>query len=728
MPRFPEYRQLDAMDCGPTCIRMIASYYGREYTLDRLRRAAHLDREGVSMLGMSAAAESIGLQTMAVQVPLEPGDDTPGLTDAPLPAVVHWEQNHFVVVHKIGNKYIHLADPKRGRVKLSRAEFLRGWTGGANEGLALLVETTPEFYQEAGETVDRTRLSFLFQYLRPYRRLLWQLGIGLFFVSIIQVIFPFLTQAVVDVGITNQDIGFIYLILVAQLMLFVSQTGIQFLQNWILLHVGTHVNISLLSDFLIKLMRLPIGFFDRKMTGDLLQRIQDHRRIEEFLTNTTLRVVLSGFSLVIFGIVLAIYSIPIFLIYLAAGLVYYLWINIFMKRRAVLDAERFERAAENQNILIELIRGMPEIKLQNSERRHRSKWTEVQARLFRTGLRELALSQYQDAGAGAVMQLKDVIITFIAARAVIEGELTLGMLLAIFYIIGQLNVPLQQLVLFVRAAQDARISLERLGEIHRQPETGSSTDGAEPIPRGDLRIEKLSFGYNELSPPVLTDIDLTIPHGKTTAIVGASGSGKTTLVKLLLGFYEPGSGTIRVDGTPLAALDPAGWRDRCGAVLQDGYIFSDTLARNVAESEQGRIDPQRLQRAIRTAVLDDFVATLPLGYRTMVGARGNGLSQGQRQRLLIARAVYKNPDYLFFDEATNALDATNERRITENLNEFFAGRTVVVVAHRLSTVRRADQIVVLHHGQIVERGTHDQLTAARGAYYTLVREQLELGG
>ena len=729
MPKVPLHRQLDAMDCGPTCVRMVAGFYGRHYALDFLREHAYLDREGVSLAGIRHLAETIGLEPMAVRIPFRSDDpDAPGLTDAPLPAIVHWDQNHFVVVENIGKRSVTIADPKRGRVRLPRAEFNRHWRGDNAGGVALLLSPTDRFYELEGHTRNRRTLWFLLRYLTPYRRLLWQLLLGVLVLSAVQLVLPFLTQAVVDVGITNQDLDFIYLVLAAQLMLFVAQTTTQFLQNWILLHVGTRVNVHLLHDFLYKLMRLPIAFFDKKMTGDLLQRIADHKRIELFLTTTTLRAVFSVFTFVVFGCVLLYYSWQIFAIYLVATVLYFLWVQIFLPKRAQIDLERFEEAAESQNVVLELIRGMPEIKLQNSDRRHRQKWQGVQARLFRTSLRATAVVQYQDAGTAAVLQLKDVLITFIAARAVIEGDLTLGMMLAIFFIIGQLNVPLQQMVLFIRAAQDARISLERLGEIHEREEEETPDLREIPPPEaGDLVLENVHFAYNPLSEPVLKDVQLTIPHGKTTAIVGASGSGKTTLVKLLLGFYEPDAGRIRVGNVALNALPRSAWRARCGAVLQDGYVFSDTIARNVAESEPGRIDGRRLQRALETACLTDFLERLPQGYRTMVGARGNGLSQGQRQRLLIARAVYKNPDYLFFDEATNALDATNERRITEHLNRFLENRTAVVVAHRLSTVKHADQIVVLDRGQIVERGTHSELTASRGAYYTLVREQLELG-
>lgn len=718
------------MDCGPACLRMVARHFGRDFSLQYLRERSHADREGVSLRGIMEAAESIGMRALPVKIGFsEEAEEEPALANAPLPAIVHWRQNHFVVLYHIGRRHAWIADPAAGKAKLSHEAFRRNWLGGNDKGLALLLEPTPAFYDKDSPAPPRRDFRHLLAYLRPYRRYLLQLSLGLLLGSFFQLAFPFLTQAIVDVGIKNVDLGFIYLILIAQLMLFLGQVTVSFLQNWILLHIGARINLSLISDFLDKLIKLPISFFDAKMVGDLLQRIADQRRIEAFLTSSTLSFLFSAVNLLVFGLVLWWYDGLIFAVFLGGSLLYVLWILLFLRRRQEVDYLRFQELANNQSNLIELIQGMQEIKLQNSGRKRRWLWSDIQARLFRANLRALAVEQYQDAGAGFITQLKDILITFLAARLVIGGDITLGMMLAIQFIIGQLNVPLQRLIAFIRAAQDAGLSLERLLEVQQmEPEEGGHDARlADELPAGrGIRIEGLSFRYNELSDFVLKDITLDIPEGKVTAIVGPSGSGKTTLLKLLLGFYTPARGAVRVGGLPLQRISPSLWRSHCGAVMQDGFLFSDTIASNIAESSE-QVDKPRLRAAAETANVLEFSEQLPLGLNTMIGAKGNGLSQGQRQRILIARAVYKEPDFLFFDEATNALDAPNERDILEKLGHFFDGRTVVIVAHRLSTVMGAHQIVVLDKGEIVEKGAHEELIARRGAYFQLIRNQLELG-
>lgn len=729
--KYPVYRQLDTMDCGPSCVRMIAAYHGRHFSLQYLRELSHIDRDGVSMLGILKSAENIGFEAIGTRLPLESGEHGKvGLTDIPLPCMVHWEQNHFVVVYEITDKYIRIADPGAGLMKLSHDSFTEGWIGeGQDVGIVGVFSPTPKFYEnEDQENVKKNGFRYLFQFLKPYKHLFLQMGLGLFTLGILQLLFPFLTQAIVDVGIDQQDIDFIYVILGGMLAVFIGEVTINLLQGWILLHVGTRINVSLVAQFLTKVMRLPIGFFDQKSTGDLLQRVNDQRRIELFLTNTTLSTLFSAFSLVVLGIVLFLYHKVIFVIFLISAVVYTGWILLFLRKRALVDQLRFRQMADNQNALIELIQGMPEIKLQQSEHKRRWAWVAIQNKLFRTNTEFLTLTQYQDTGAQFISQLKDIFIIFLAAKAVIAGTLSLGMMLAIQYIIGQMNVPLQRLIGFVRMAQDAQLSLERLGEIHEMKDEEIAADHLREdlVDNADLKIEQLSFAYNELTGKVLEDIDLVIPHAKMTAIVGASGSGKTTLIKLLLGFYEPTSGRIQLGGHSLASFSKSVWRNTCGAVLQDGFIFSDSIANNIAESTN-HIDRKRLILAAKTANLRPFIESLPQGFQTKIGPMGNGISQGQRQRLLIARAVYKNPDFLFFDEATNALDTENEKTIVENLEQFFSGRTVVVVAHRLSTVRNADKIVVLEKGRIVEQGKHEELVAAKGRYFTLIKNQLELG-
>lgn len=726
---FPHFKQLDTMDCGPTCLRIIAKHYGKSYSLQTLREKSYITREGVSLLGISDAAESLGFRTLAAKIPFDKLKE-----EAPTPFIAHWRQQHFVVVYGFKGDKVLVSDPAHGLVKFTKEEFLEGWLSDKDKneetGVILLLETTPDFYTQEDEgKVDKTGFSFLFKYLTPYRRYIVQLFLGLLLGSILQLIFPFLTQSIVDVGINNQDINFVTLILIAQLMLFLSRTSVEFIRSWILLHLGTRINISIISDFLIKLMRLPVSFFDTKMIGDLLQRIGDHRRIETFLTSSTLNILFSFVNLVIFAAVLAYYDLKIFGIFLLGSVFYVGWILIFMRKRRELDYKRFDQMSSNQSSLIQLISGMQEIKLHNSEKQKRWEWERIQAKLFKVGIKGLALNQYQQAGSTFINEVKNIFISFLAAKAVINGDITLGMMLAIQYIIGQLDAPINQLVGFIHSLQDAKISLERLGEIHSKEDEEDAAEHKITIFPEDqsLKIEALNFQYEgPHSEMVLKDINMIIPEGKVTAIVGASGSGKTTLLKLLLKFYEPTTGEIRLGDINLSNFSNRLWRDKCGAVLQDGFIFSDTIANNIAVSDD-YVNKEKLLYAVKTANIQEFIESLPLGYNTKIGNDGHGLSQGQKQRLLIARAVYKNPEYLYFDEATNALDANNEKVIMENLDTFFKGRTVIVVAHRLSTVKNADQIVVLNKGELTEQGTHAELTKKRGEYYHLVKNQLELG-
>ena len=728
MSRFPHFKQPDAMDCGPTCLRMIAKFYGKTINLDYLREQSHISREGVSLLGISDAAEAIGMRSLGTKVTFEQL-----VKDVPKPCVVHWDQNHFVVVYEARKGNVYVADPAFGLVKYTDSEFKKHWLAtvaqGEQKGICLLLQPTPAFYEQDDEQVNRSGFAFLWRYVRPHRRLVAQLLLGFLAASIIQLIFPFLTQSLVDVGINNQDLGFIYLVLIAQLVLFAGETSIDFIRSWILLHISTRINISIISDFLIKLMRLPIGFFDTKMIGDLMQRIQDHRRIERFLTAQTLNILFSVFNLLIFGIVLALYSWKILFVFLLGSAAYVLWVFAFMKKRRQLDYKKFAQLSENQSMLIQLITGMQEIKLNNYEKQKRWEWERIQARLFRVNVANLSVNQYQQAGSVFLNQTKNIVITVIAAMAVLNGDMTLGMMLAVQYIIGQWNGPLNEMINFMHLAQDAKMSLERLGEIHNKEDEelkGKPLLNSLPANK-ELVVQDLDFQYEgPHSPKVLNGINLIIPEKKLTAIVGTSGSGKTTLVKMLLGFYPPVSGKVRVGDTDLQNFSQQWWRTKVGAVMQDGFIFSDTIANNVAVGDE-RLDKERLLFAVKTANILDFIEGLPLGFNTKIGQDGHGLSQGQKQRILIARVIYKNPEYLFFDEATNALDANNEKVIMENLNKIYEGKTVVVVAHRLSTVKNADQIVVLDKGEIVEQGTHAELTAKRGAYYHLVKNQLELG-
>lgn len=728
MKTLPHYTQHDAMDCDPTCLRMVAAFYGKHYSLEGLREKSFITREGVSMLGISEAAEKIGFRSICVQVGYEK------LQEAPLPCIIHWNQQHFVVVYKLNDRYVWVADPGAGKLKYTKEEFCNCWLSSRkNEedtGVALLLEPTPEFYttEDEGDEVNRKGFSFLYSYLRPYRGLVGQLLLGLLLGSMIQLMLPFLTQSVVDFGINNQNLGFIYLVLIAQLMLSFSSSAVDFIRGWILLHLGTRINIALISDFLIKLMKMPINYFDSKMTGDILQRINDHKRIQDFLTGSSLSVIFSIFNIIIFGIVLLVYSGMIFLIFMGGSALYVAYVWLFMKKRAELDHKRFAQQSANQSTVVQLVNGMQEIKLSACEQQKRWEWERIQAKLFKVNIKSLALRQYQDSGAVLINQSKNLLITALVASLVVKGEMTLGMMLSVQYIIGQLNSPVNELIAFARDMQDARLSMDRLSEVRDKPDEEDPTrELLREIPEGkEIRLQNLNFKYDPLSEyPTLDDINLVIPPGKQTAIVGMSGSGKTTLVKLLLGFYPPASGDIFIGDTPLGSYSIREWRKRCGVVMQDGFIFSDSIAGNIAPGVE-HIDKKRLRHAAEVANIHDFIEELPLAYNTKIGQEGHGLSQGQKQRILIARAVYKDPEFIFFDEATNALDANNERTIMNNLQTFFKGRTSVVVAHRLSTVRNAEQIIVIEQGRIAETGTHEALIALEGRYYKLVKNQLEL--
>ena len=721
------------MDCGPTCLRMIAKFYGKSYSLQTLRARSFISRNGVSMLGISDAAESIGFRTSGVRVSFEQLAE-----DVPLPCILHWNQSHFVVCYDVkkkkGQYSFRIADPATQLVTYNELELKRCWlatkSDGEEKGTALALEPTPDFYNGEGEPELKERgLRFFFRYLTPYRKELFQLILGMLVVSLLQLILPFLTQALVDVGISDGNLSFITLVLVAQIIISVSQLSVEFIRSWILLHVNTRISISLISDFLAKLMKLPLHFFDTKMVGDIIQRIGDHDRIKNFLTGSSISTLFSFVSFFIFAIVLAYYNLVVLGIFLLGNSLYIAWILAFMKYRRELDIRRFAQAAGEQSNLVQMVTAMQEIKLNNCETQKRWQWERIQVKLFKISVKGLALGQVQQVGSVFFNQTTNIIISFIAAKAVVEGEMTLGMMMSLTYIIGQLSAPVSSFIGFAQQFQDAKISLERLNEVHGKPdEEQDIASKLSVLPeRRDIKMENVCFSYDGADRDyVLDNVSLVIPEHKVTAIVGASGSGKTTLVKLMLGFYSPNKGAVKVGDASLENINPHLWRAKTGAVMQDGFIFSETIAQNIAVGEE-QIDVERLRHAVAVANIRDFIDSLPLGYNTKIGMEGNGISQGQKQRLLIARAVYKNPEFLFFDEATNALDANNEKEMMEHLHEFYKGKTVVVVAHRLSTVKDADKIVVLDRGCIAEEGTHRELTERKGMYYRLVKNQLELG-
>lgn len=725
---FPITFQHDSMQCGIACLQMICKHFGREYSLDFLSKLCFATNEGVSLLGIDDAANKLGLKTLCVKASMDE------LDKISLPAILHWNQKHFVVLYKIkkGRKY-YIADPGKGLTTHTNKEMQEHWLSTNSKGVAMMLEPTPHFYDTknasgVGEKEIHS-FRFLYGYVRRYYKYFGMIAVGLALGSIIQLVLPFLTQAIVDKGIKHQDLNIILLILFGQLMLTISRTFIDFLRRWILLRISMKINISLISDFFIKLLKLPMSFFDTKLLGDLMQRMNDHGRVNNFLTHNVLNIVFSLLTLIVFCVVLVIYDKFVFLVFLIGSMLYGGWIALFLKRRKVIDYELFEQQAINNNRTYEFITSMQEIKLQDCEQRKRQEWEHIQKDLFKIQQKSLRLQQQEEAGGIFINELKNIAITVMSAAAVIEGNMTLGMMLAVQYIIGQLCSPVEQLMDFFYSIQDVKISLERINEIHSmEDENGKAglLTSIEQKSKG-INIQNVIFKYN---PHVLTKtidhVDIQIPQGKVTAIVGASGSGKTTLIKLILGYYSVIEGRICIGSTNINDVNKKWWRRQCGVVMQDGVIFSESIARNIAVDD-AEIDQVRLLEAAKISCIFDYVMGLPLKFDTKIGRDGIGLSQGQKQRILIARAVYKNPEYIFFDEATNSLDANNERKIVENLDRFYKGKTVVIVAHRLSTVKNADQIVVIDHGKVVETGTHDTLTLKKGAYFQLVKNQLELG-
>ena len=732
---FPHYFQHDAMDCGPASLRIVAAYYGRNYSLKGLRDRCHVTREGVSLLGISDAAESIGFRTSGVKITW-----TQLKMEAVLPCIVHWNQNHFVVVYEIQERFgkcqVLVSDPASGLLKYDETAFLRSWlqgkdddAGASGKGIALLLEPTPKFYQEPSDGGGKMGFSYLFRYLKPYKRHIAQLLIAMVVASLLSLVLPFITQSVVDEGIGTGRLSFVVTMLIAQLVIVVGQLANDLIRGRLMLHMTARVSISLVSDFLAKLMRLPIAFFDSKMTGDIMQRIDDHQRIQDFLTNSLLSIVMAVVLLIVYGGILGGYNLKILGVFVAGSVIYVLWIVLFLKWRRKLDYMRFQEAAANQSNIVQLIGGMQDIKLNGCEKQKRWEWERIQARLFKVSIKGLTLSQTQQAGGVFIDQIKNVVISYLAARSVISGDMTLGMMMSLQYIIGQLNAPVSQFITFMQETQDAAISMERMGEIHgKQDEEPESEQKIRDIPAdADIVLQDVNFQYDgPHSPKVLDDVTLTIPSNKVTAIVGASGSGKTTLLKIMLGFYQPNGGEVLLGEIPLKRFSERCWRGSCGTVMQEGYIFMDTIAGNIGVSDE-EPDMTRVRDAAEVSNIRGWIEKLPLGYYTKIGTDGHGLSTGQKQRILIARAAYKNSKFLFFDEATNSLDANNEKVIMENLDKLFKGRTVVIVAHRLSTVKNADNIIVLDSGRIVEQGTHEYLTRLKGKYYTLVKNQLELG-
>ena len=720
--KIPIFIQYDTMDCGPSCLIMISRYYGKKYSLSNIRELCYVSRSGVSLLGLNEAAKTLGYATRSVQLNFEYLFE-----NVKFPCIVHWNENHFVVVYKITPEYVYIVDPSCGRMRLTHKDFLQSWASlNGEEGFALLLEPTEKFYQKQDDRADKLDIKLILNYISPHKKAIGLLFILMLAGSGIQLILPFLTQALVDKGINQKNIGVLQLILFGQLMLVFSQSGVGFIRSWIVIKVGTRINITMIHDFLKKLVKLPIRFFDSRMSGDILQRIGDQNRIEDFITNSFLNILLTIINLIVFSIVLIKYNTNIFFIFITGSFLYLVWINLFLRKRREIDYELFNYQSKNQDNIIQIIRGMQEIKLNNCGQKKIDAWKNVREKTFNINLRSLKISQYQQSGSVLINEIKNIIVTFITAHAVITGEITFGMMLAIQYILGQLNGPIEQMVGFIHSLQDAKIGFERIDEIYkRSDEQGNDRNyKLQSSSHHSIKIENVSFQYDgPLSETVLSDISLTIPPLQTTAIVGMSGCGKTTLLKLLLGFYKPAQGIIRINDTDISDIDINFWREKCGIVMQDSYIFSDSIEENIVLKDDA-IDYERLDYACHIANIKEFIDSLPLKYKTKIGSEGIGLSQGQKQRVLIARAIYKNPEIIIFDEATNSLDSNNENEILKHLELFFKGKTVIIAAHRLSTIKNANLIIVMNHGKIIECGNHNELMLKSGEYFRLIKNQL----
>lgn len=727
---FPFYKQLDSSDCGAACLRMILKYYGKHFTSETIRAKAFTSREGTSFLGLKQAAESFGMEAYALQLDWEAFCKL-----IKTPCIIHWNQNHFIVVYKVkhnrftNNTTIYVANPGKGILPLSKEEFLAGWLHETeNKGFVLVMEPTEAFYQLKEEKESSLTFRYLLRYIRPFRTPIIQFFLAMLLGSLISLAFPFLTQAMVDQGIKEQNLNLILLLLIAQLLLTLGQLGNDMIRSWLMLHVTMRVNISFISDFLYKLMRLPISFFDVKRVGDIMQRISDNSRIQSFLTHSLISIVIAAITFIVYSFVMAGYNLNLLIIFFIGSILYIGWTFLFLKKRKKLDYARFEKSANNQSKMVQLITGMQEIKLNSCERPKLWEWERIQTDIYRVTVRSTVLEQVQSIGGTCIDQIKNIIISYWAARMVVEGEMTLGMMMAMQYVIGQLNAPIGQFMGFVQSAQDASISMERMGEIYNmEEEEPEEISRIHIIPsNGRIEFKNVDFHYEgPASPKVLNQLNFTVLPGKVNAIVGVSGSGKTTIMKLLLGYYHPSCGQISLNGKDLWDYSSRAWRGACGTVMQEGFIFSDTIERNICMQE-GDVDKDRLKYALHVANIESYIDSLPLGLNTQIGMEGNGMSSGQKQRILIARAVYKNPDYILLDEATNSLDSNNEQLILERMQTFYQNKTVVVIAHRLSTIRHADNIIVLNNGQVAESGKHEELLACKGLYYELINKQLDV--
>lgn len=721
--RFPISYQLDTMDCGPSCLEMLARYHGRKVSKQLVRSLCQQDRQGTSLAGLARASEALGFRTLSVKVSF---DDLK--QKAPLPCIAFWPHGHFVVIRRIRGNSVDLADPGAGLTTYTRAEFETCWLDPdqQNWGVILLLEPTRQLLRVESKPSSTTFFDLSWPLWRDVRRHLWPLGIGVTVVLFVQLILPFLSAAVVDAGVLNRNLNLVFVILLAQLVLVFSRISVTLLQECLLAYVGVRIDMRLVSQFLMKLTRLPLSFFDGKLIGDLFQRINDHKSLQQLLTGTLWQVLLATLTLIVFGAALAVFQPLLFAVYLVGSLMYVGYIVLFIKRQRQLNFKTFHLSAQKQGIVIEFLAGMQEIKLNNAEQQRRWQWEAAQHAIGKVQVKSQMLSHFQGSGGLAINEIKNLVLTLLVAQAVINAEMSIGTMVAVQYVIGQLSWPLNQIATLIGQSHEAALSYQRAKEIHQISDEEDASAGVRPDERSDIEFRNVSFAYGGTSRKTLfQNLSFKIPAGKTTAIVGRSGSGKTTLLRLILKFYAPDDGQILLGSGNLNDVSHRQWRDLCGIVMQDGYIFSDTVARNIAVADE-MVDMKRVAEVARLAEIDQFVESLPLNYETRIGRDGVGISRGQSQRILIARALYKDPKYMFFDEATSALDAETESVIVDRLRNVMRGKTAVVIAHRMSTVRHADQIILVDGGKVVEVGTHEELVDHRGSYYSLVRNQLDL--
>lgn len=723
LKKFPFESQMDSMDCGPACLKMICKYYGKYYSLPYLRELCGITRVGASFFDLSNGAEKIGFHTLSVTT------DIKNLYEkTPLPCIVQWNSNHFIVVYETTKTKIKVADPAKGMYSYTYENFKKGWyKKGKEYGVVLAIEPMANFNQiDPEKKIDQGKTyNYVLGYFTPFSKDLITISVIMFFATLLQGLLPFISKSIIDVGIQARDLSFINIVLIANIVIIISLTLSNATRDWLLLHIAARINLSMISDYLIKLMKLPVTFFENKMVGDILQRAQDHERIRSFIMNNSLNLIFSSFTFITFSIILLIYNPTIFFIFILGSLLYILWVLAFLKFRKNLDWESFVLVSQNQSYWVETVGAIQDIKINNYEKSKRWKWEKIQAKLYKVNLKVLNITNAQNIGAQFIMNLKNLTITFFCAGAVIKGQITFGVMISVQFIIGMLNAPLTQFIGFIIAGQYAKISFQRINEIHQlKDEEENFVSNSLEFPQSkSLYIHNLSFQYTQTSQFVLKQINLSIPEGKMTAIVGESGCGKSTLLKLLLRLYQPTIGEIHIGGMNISNFSLSNWRNQCGVVLQDGKIFNDSILNNIVLNDE-EINYHRLKEAINIAHIGKEIEQLPQGYLTKIGEAGLGLSGGQKQRILIARSIYKSPHYIFLDEATNALDAIHEMAIINALQFAFEKRTLVIIAHRLNTIMNADQIIVLRDGAIQEIGNHEQLFKRKGHYFDLFSKQM----